>query len=193
MKLRIAIGAGVLILLGTYIIGMKGSPYLFIVYVPFAFFLLLLISVFLAVEFFWWVLPPRIKGKYEGRISRFRIIAAGCYFGLLVCFWLVNRFLLPGSSTAIRLIGNAAVLFFVLFFGWSLITQKNKRITMTGILLFIGVISLAALWNSVQTERSQPLSARNLKTLPYIKWVPAADTQGKSGVTLHDDQRAFQG
>ncbi len=69
----------------------------------------------------------------------------------------------------------------------------KKAIVISFIVVLIACLFLIVFFTSDNKKPRQPDSMENLKSLPYLTWVPAGKDIHKSGVIQYDQRRAYKG
>jgi len=193
MKPKMAVSIFLILVIIGYFIALKSNAYIFIIFFPLAPFASILNIILLAADLIWKFSPSSINRTYETRKMRFKTIILACLMFFIIGGWAINRFFLPGTFHPLGLVWNLALLLFTLFLGWGLLKSKKKIVLFVGVAGFIGIIFLLAALNSITLMHTQQSSTEALKSLPYVKWVPAAEAQQKSGVTRYDREKSFEG
>ncbi|MFH1754118.1 MAG: arylsulfotransferase family protein, partial [Candidatus Latescibacterota bacterium] len=107
-----------------------------------------------------------------------------------------NRQCLPDLSSSTGRLGNAAVLFFIIFLCGSFIARAKGKIMVIGSVILLSLIAIIyANGFLVAKSRNESGSGQidQLKSLPYLDWVATGGDVGKTGVISHDSLRAFGG
>jgi len=196
MKLKITIST-FLVIITFYIIGFIGSPFLFIIFFPVAFIYLIATALFvfflLVTNLIWKCLPLDIRKTYEKRKLDYRAIVLACFIFFFLGSWAINHYFLPDKFHIVSLLGNAAILFVAIFLGWNLMKQNKKRILFAGAAVYILFIFLLTALSPNNDRHTSSPSTEELKSLPYLTWIPAEKTTQRSGVTKHDQKESFEG
>lgn len=190
MKLKLIIGVSLVIVGAIYLIGLTGNPFIFVISIPIASlaFLLLLGSMII------WKLPPlKTRGIYKEHKILFLPVAAGCLIFLILGGWLINHYCLPHPFNYRSLTGDAGILLFTIFLGWSLIKPIKRKLICIVTAIFILFVSILTAFSSITYSNAGISSNQALESLPYLSWVSAEKNILKSGVTKYDRRRSLKG
>ncbi|UCC38332.1 MAG: hypothetical protein JSV96_10850 [Candidatus Aminicenantes bacterium] len=130
----------------------------------------------------------RIRDKNKIRII---LISFFCFIFFLFYGWVINHFFLPHRFSFISLVGNAMILIFTIFLGWSLIRRLRKEIIFVGVALFFISISLLPHFRLQTYQGEKTLSIKTLRSLPYASWTPIR--YNKFGVTRYIHSSSCKG
>ncbi|HWP92427.1 MAG TPA: arylsulfotransferase family protein [Thermodesulfobacteriota bacterium] len=194
IKISTLFAAGIICyIIGLYVIGFMNTPFLFILFFAIATFCLLITFFLLLTDLFWEILPPDKAGVYGNDKWTYRVYILAYLIFFLIAGWTINHYFLPYNKFhPVSLLGNAGILLFSAFLGWNLLKPNGKSI-LIGTASFILFVSLLTIVGSISDKDVVPSSHEEIKSLPYLTWVPAEKTIQKSGVTIHDQRQSFKG
>jgi len=193
MNLKITLITLLILAIIVYAIGLIGDPLIFLVFLIIASLIILFEIFLLATNLILKFIPPRLRKIYEIHKMRFKIIILVCIIFFLFAGWTINHYCLPDILHPISLLSNGGILLFAIFLVWVLIKQIKKRILVAGISIFILFFVLITLFNSITYKDIESYSTEALKSLPYLRWIPAEKTINKTGVTKYDQRQSFKG
>lgn len=199
ISVKAIISALFVVMITSYIVGLIGFPFLFIVLLPtivslIALLCLLAPAFLLAEGLILRLLSLDIRKIYEKRKSHYRAIILVCLTFFFLSGWAINRYFLPGKFHPVSVLGDVGILFFTIFLGWSLLKPIDRRIILiSGAAIFILFFSLLTVVGSITSENTRLSSTEAIKSLPYLAWVPADETIEKSGVIKYDQKQSFKG
>jgi hypothetical protein len=138
------------------------------------------------------MLPSETASIYGNNKRRYRAYVLVYLIFFLISCWTINNYFLPHSKFhPVSLLGNAGMLFFAAFLGWHLVKPNKKSILIVTV-SFILFVSLLTIVGSNHDKYIVPSSHEDIRSLPYLTWVPAEKTIQKSGVTMHDQMQSFK-
>lgn len=194
MKLKTIVSILSITLIMGYILGFIGNPFLFVIYFSVvAFGGMFLVIFYFAPNLVWKWLPSNTKKVNQYNKKRIKVIILVCFIFLFLGGWVINSCCLSELPHLSILIGNAGILFFTIFLGWSLVKLKKDRTIAASTAVFILFIAFLTFVSPKTNRDIKPLKTELLRSLPYIKWSSAEGNIQKSGVTYYNQKYAFKG
>lgn len=160
------------------ILGIINKPTLFIIIFPIASLLPLLFS---------------LTALIDVRKSRNLYTMTGCIVFFYVANWTINHYILRAKFHPISLLGNAAIILFSLFIGWSIMKPGNRRMAGFGISLFVLFIFVLFIMSSISVNSRQSTSTVFIRSLPYISAVSDEKDFDKNGVVTYEPEETSNG
>lgn len=154
---------------------------------------LILFSFFLiGVKVSWKFIPLHIKKHYNETAAKFKkIIFFSILFFLFHTYaihnWLLDRISLISFLTII------GVFILSIYLGWSLLAKRKISIALICFLSFIFIFSILLQNNLISKKPYTDYSSNPIKSIPYLKWVPAKKNELKSGVTKYKPDQSYKG
>jgi len=183
----------IIIVVIGYVIGLTGSPSLFMVHVYISILFLSYVIFSFSVDLILRTLPKSRKTKYEqGRIT-FKLMIIASYILFLFLVWIINHYFFIDSSTIIGLIGNIGIFLFSVFLGWGLLRGVRRIHILSGTLIFLIFVLMISFLDTTKYEGPETSTIRDLKSLPYLRWIQADNSIEKAGVTVYDEKKSIHG
>jgi len=193
MDTKITLIALILLIITGYTIAFIGSPLFFIVYMYLSLMTVFFVLFSLAANIILMIIPKDIREEYRQRKITFKLTVLVSYLVFLFFVCGINHIFFLGASPLTRLFGNAGVLIFTIFLGWVILRRAGRVLALSGILVFIVFVSIVSNVNISGFEDSGPSSVESLRSLPYLRWVPAEKTAEETGVALFDRNKSIGG
>ncbi len=149
----------------------------------------------LATKCVWRILPEnfRRREKNTNRLNIIIIFSVGLFVFLRE---ILNEKFFFSASGSIRLLGNTLILVFVIFTAWSLIIRSSKKIIVARAGVFVLLIGLMILINSLKSGTIENVSQIDkLRSIGYVGWIDKEKEtdKKKEGVTVYDSELAHNG
>ncbi|MBL7131046.1 MAG: hypothetical protein ISS45_06570 [Candidatus Omnitrophica bacterium] len=156
--------------------------------------ILFIALLFIVTNLIWRLLPLSIRRIFKNSRMRFVRIILVCLIFFFFGGIAFNHWLLPQRMFhPISLLADAGILVFTIFLGWCLIKPRKKRVLSIGTIIFILFISSLPIIASKNQRYIMPSSIEQLKSLPYLTWVPAEKNIEKIGVTKYKHSLSYEG
>ena len=126
------------------------------------------------------ILPQNFEQAYRRKTNRLTVIifsAVLLYFFGQPC---INAIVLSDATGVISLLSKIATIVFFIFFGWCLLGPRRKRITVSGIVVFVLFTALLSFVSPGDSESSEVAGVDllgNLSSLGYVDWVATEDVE----------------
>jgi len=149
---------------------------------------------FILSRLIWFSFSSNTKKIYKKNKIRFTGIILSCFTFLYLGGWMMNHYGFDYKFQIMSVIGNLGIILFTLSLISILLEPSiGKRVILysSGFVL-ASSITLAFLISQPGNPGEQSRK-ETLKSLPYLKWVPAEKTIEKSGVVLYNREKAFKG
>ena len=167
-------------------------PFLYVLFVfTFCYFCIFL----LAKAFAWQLVPSQVRQDYHEHVIRFNLIVIGCLILFILGCLAVNNYYLLDAHYPTKLLGWVGLLMATYFLAQSLAKRHIRRATIC-IIVFIVFIGLASVLGSLKSTKGVidwATVKKQLRSLPYLDWVPVQDGMSKSGVVKYDKALSYQG
>ncbi len=160
------------------ILGITNRPTLFIIIFPIACLLPLILS---------------LTALVDARKSRNLCTITGCIIFFFVANWIINHHLLRAKFHPISLLGNAGIILFSIFIGWSIIKRGTRRMVGSGISLFVLFIFVLMIMSSISVNSRLSTSTFFIRSLPYISAVSDEKDYDKNGVVTYEPEESSNG
>ena len=193
MDTKITLIALILLIITGYAVAFIGSPLFFIVYMYLSLLTVFFMLFSFAINMILRIIPKDIREEYRQRKITFKLSVLASYVIFLFFVWGINHIFFLRASPLTRMIGNAGILIFTIFLGWVLLSRAGRVFALSGMFVFIVFVSIVSNVNISGFEEPGSSSMESLRSLPYLRWVPAEKTVEEKGVTLFDRNRSISG
>ncbi len=194
MNIKILMGILLTLSVIAYVIAILGNPFIFIIFffivfwtISIAVFLLFITNLILKLP------SRRIRSYNETHKIRFKAVIFAYLIFFLFFGWVINHYLLPNIFHYVSILGNAGILFFMIFLGLGLMRFIKKKTLFIGIIIFSLFIFLLIRVDMQSYIYIGSSSVEKLESLPYLTWVSAEEDMQKSGVTEYNKKQSFNG